>query len=124
MISDKNNNKKQYKNFIIYKLTNPDGYIYIGATSNLEKRLLVYEKSLMSAQNQTNLYWSIKKYGFNNHKVEVLYRKEFNERLNLNIINDLEQEYIYKEWINNGDKLLNIVVRGAESGRNKKLNII
>ncbi len=54
----------------IYKITNPHGKIYIGQTVNLKIRLRVYERLAMP--NQKKLFNSVKKYGWENHTVEIL----------------------------------------------------
>lgn len=54
----------------IYKITNPKGKIYIGSSINIEKRIKYYNS--VSCKNQVKLYNSIKKYGFKNHKFEIV----------------------------------------------------
>lgn len=54
----------------IYKITNPDGRVYIGKSCDIGKRF--YQYSLLSCKNQTKLYNSFKKYGFDKHGKEVL----------------------------------------------------
>jgi group I intron endonuclease len=122
MVSIKNKNKKDYYGFLIYKLTNPKGQIYIGATTNLKERMKYY-RTTQSCKNQTNLKKSLLKWGIDNHKLEIIYRHPANEPLNTTTLNILEQKYIWKEYITNQPNLLNIVVKGAERGRNEN-NII
>lgn len=55
----------------IYKITSPSGKIYIGQSINIEGRLRNYEKS--QAKRQPRLLRSLLKYGFENHKVEILH---------------------------------------------------
>jgi group I intron endonuclease len=55
----------------IYKITNPEGKIYIGQSSNIEKRWKTY-KRLEDVKTQPKLYESLKKYGWENHKWEIL----------------------------------------------------
>lgn len=55
----------------IYKITNPKGAIYIGQSTNIENRKYYYQTK--NCINQPKLYSSIKKYGFNNHKFEVIW---------------------------------------------------
>lgn len=65
----------------IYKITNPKGKIYIGQSLDIEKRRRQYER--IACQSQTKLFNSIKKYGWNEHKFEVLCEcdeLELNER--------------------------------------------
>jgi group I intron endonuclease len=54
----------------IYKITNPKGKIYIGQSINISIRKKTYERYNFS--NQTLLYNSVKKYGWDNHKFEVI----------------------------------------------------
>jgi predicted GIY-YIG superfamily endonuclease len=114
MINFKNKQKKDYYGFLIYKLTNPKGEVYIGATTNLKKRMTLYRTSISSAKNQRDLYKSIMTWGIENHKLDILFRQSANEQLNLTKINNIEQDYIYREYIKNKEKLLNIVVRGVD----------
>jgi len=55
----------------IYKITNPEGKVYIGQSSSIEKRWKTY-KRLEDVKTQPKLYDSLKKYGWQNHKWEVL----------------------------------------------------
>lgn len=57
-------------NWIIYKITNPKGRIYIGKTNNFRKRMGDYKN--INCGNQKLLVKSLIKYGFDSHKVEVL----------------------------------------------------
>ena len=63
----------------IYKITNTFNKIYIGQTINYKKRLKQYKNIL--CKNQVKLYNSLKKYGYSNHKFEILHvcsEKELN----------------------------------------------
>jgi len=53
----------------IYKIINPKGRIYIGKTNNFKKRLGDYRN--VNCSNQKLVYKSLKKYGFQNHKIEI-----------------------------------------------------
>lgn len=53
----------------IYKITNPSGRIYIGKSIDIYKRWNQY-KSLRCI-SQPKLYWSLKKYGVDNHIFEI-----------------------------------------------------
>lgn len=55
---------------IIYKITNPKGKIYIGCTINFKRRLSEYRR--LSMAGQIKLYNSLVKYGYNNHKFEII----------------------------------------------------
>jgi group I intron endonuclease len=55
---------------VIYKITNPKGLVYIGQTINFEARMRAYRGK--SKVSQPRIKGSILKYGFENHKVEIL----------------------------------------------------
>ena len=79
----------------IYKITNPDGLVYIGASTNIEKRKSYYNS--ISSRLQTKLYESIMKYGFNKHLFDVL------EICNKSQLNEKECFYAIKyDVLNNG----------------------
>jgi group I intron endonuclease len=60
----------------VYKITSPSGKVYIGSSKDIYDRWKTYKK--VNCKKQTKLYNSLKKYGFENHKFEVLgiYLKE------------------------------------------------
>jgi len=65
----------------IYKITNPTGKIYIGQSTNLKKREDDYVK--LRCDKQPKLYNSLKKYGWEQHKFEVIEKcslEQLNER--------------------------------------------
>lgn len=70
----------------IYKITSPSGKIYIGQSTNIEKRIKGYKK--LYCKNQTKLYHSFLKYGVDNHIFEVIQECTVVE------LNDLECFYI------------------------------
>lgn len=72
---------------IIYKLTSPNGKIYIGQTSDFEKRLISYKG--IYCKNQKKLYNSLKLYGFDAFKCEVI-----RENIPDDLINIFEECYI------------------------------
>ena len=55
----------------IYKITNPNGKVYIGQSVNVEKRLNGY-KSLNNCNKQLLLHRSLKKYGSGDHIFEII----------------------------------------------------
>lgn len=73
-------------NIGIYKITSPSNKIYIGQSLNIEKRLKSYQK--LKCKGQIKLYNSLLKYGYYNHKVEIL------EICSVDELNDLEIHYI------------------------------
>jgi group I intron endonuclease len=54
----------------IYKITSPTRKVYIGQSTNIEKRFLAYKK--INCKQQTILYNSLKKHGVDKHKFEIL----------------------------------------------------
>ena len=54
----------------IYKITNPNGRIYIGQSTNIEFRWNVYHR--LKCKDQPSLYNSLKKYGPENHQYEII----------------------------------------------------
>ena len=64
----------------IYKITNPKGRIYIGQSVNLNKRKSHYKN--LECVKQIRIYNSLLKYGWENHKFEILtlcYEEQLNE---------------------------------------------
>ena len=55
----------------IYKITNPKGKIYIGQSSNIERRMI--EHKYRSKTKNLKLYSSLRKYGIDNHKIDILF---------------------------------------------------
>ena len=65
----------------IYKITSPTNRVYIGQSMDVEKRIYRY-RYLQGLVNQTRLYKSIIKYGYNNHTFEIItlcYEEQLNE---------------------------------------------
>ena len=54
----------------IYKITSPSKKIYIGQSIDIEYRWKSYKR--LHCQTQTKLYNSLKKYGSDKHKFEIL----------------------------------------------------
>lgn len=54
----------------IYKITNPNGKIYIGQSKDLDRRFRQYNNK--NCKGQIHLYNSLKKYGVENHKFEII----------------------------------------------------
>src|SRR6187402_829487 len=54
----------------IYKITNPINQIYIGQSGDFLKRMDGYSK--LNCENQQLLYKSIKHYGWESHKIELV----------------------------------------------------
>jgi len=69
----------------IYKITNPKNKVYIGQSINLTQRENDYKSG--KGFEQIKLYNSIKKYGWKNHKFEIL------EECNIEDLNQRERHY-------------------------------
>jgi group I intron endonuclease len=54
----------------IYKITNPKGKVYIGQSVNIKIREAAYKQ--MHCKKQIRIYNSIKKYGWKQHKHEII----------------------------------------------------
>lgn len=54
----------------VYKLTSPNGKIYIGQSVFIESRMSQHRKRTINQQQK--LYSSFKEFGFDNHKLEIL----------------------------------------------------
>jgi group I intron endonuclease len=67
----------------IYKITSPSNKVYIGQTRDFEKRMNFYKTA--TCKSQTLLYNSLKKYGFKNHKIEIIHQCSIDELDNLEI---------------------------------------
>lgn len=73
----------------IYKITNPNGKIYVGKTFRLKKRINNYKN--LDCKSQKAIYNSLLKYGYDLHKIDILEKVECLEEE----LNNLE-----KYWIN------------------------
>lgn len=89
------------RTYFIYKLTAPNGKIYIGQAININRRFSSYRN--LNCKNQPKLYNSIKKYGWENFKKEIL----FDGVISQIQINEIETKYISK-YIKNGLNLCEI----------------
>lgn len=97
----------------IYKITNPSGNIYIGLTVDIDTRFSKYRN--LNCKNQTRLYRSIKKYGWENHKCEVI-ETIISDSLEIDL-KELEIKWI--KHFNSFEKGLNCTIGGdGNSGRN------
>jgi group I intron endonuclease len=81
----------------IYKITNPKGKVYIGQSIDIERRFKEYKG--VYCKNQRKLYYSLKKYGWENHKFEVI--EECNEK------NLIQRENYWKDFYNTLEEGLN-----------------
>lgn len=102
----------------IYKLTAPNGKIYIGQTINLKRRFGEYARS-KSRKQSTLIYNSITHYGWDNFKKEILFEGE----CTIDLLNQLEI-YAISEYnstcINTGLNLEKGGINGLHSERTKQ----
>ena len=77
-------------NGIIYKITSPSNKIYIGQTINFEKRISKYKN--LHCKKQRKLYNSFIKYGFENHKIQIIER-DVNNMEDLNFLEEFWIKY-------------------------------
>lgn len=92
----------------IYKITNPKGKIYIGRSINIFKRWSEHKY-----ESKSLIYRSINKYGFENHKFEII---EQLNTLDNDKLNELEIYYIQKYDSTNVKIGLNLCKGGGRLG--------
>jgi len=97
----------------IYKITSPNNRIYIGQSRNIKKRFYTYKA--IKCFEQTKLFASLKKYGSETHKFEVIH--ELPNDISQDILNNYEIFY-WQQHIDCGYKMLNL----REPGSNGKLS--
>ncbi len=93
----------------IYKFTNPKGKVYIGKSKHIEVRKEDYKSEKIYQQRK--IYYSIKKYGLENHEFEIIEECS---------IDQLDEREIY--WIkqyNSVEEGLNLTY-GGDGGRKSK----
>lgn len=82
----------------IYKITAPNGKVYIGQSTEIENRWNRYKK--LQCKRQSKLYNSFLKYGIDNFQFNVLFEIKIK---NVNILNKVESAYInFFDSMNNG----------------------
>ena len=80
----------------IYKITSPSKKVYIGQSRNIKKRWNDYSVHKKKQKDQTAIFYSLKKYGKENHVFEVI------EECSLEELNEREIYYIEKyDSVNN-----------------------
>lgn len=57
---------------VIYKITSPTGRLYVGKTYDLAGRIAAYKCDLKRNRYTTVLFCSLKKYGWDAHKLEII----------------------------------------------------
>lgn len=96
----------------IYKITSPSGRIYIGQSIDIYK---AWNKRYKSGhcKNQSKLFNSIKKYGWDSHEKEIIHQIEYNEAE----LNRLEKYYEELYDSTNPKTGLNLRKGGGSAGR-------
>lgn len=95
----------------IYKITNPKGRVYIGQSTDVERRLFVDYRYIYRFKSQVRLYNSLMKYGYSAHIFEVVEECKVEELNN--------RERYWQDFNNVVDSGLNCRLQAAEdkSGR-------
>jgi group I intron endonuclease len=88
----------------IYKFTNPENKVYIGASKDVFKRISHYKKH--KRKLDTLWYNSLNKYGYNNHIFEVI------EECSVDDLN--ERERYWQDFYNVLEGGLNMVLTGTK----------
>lgn len=96
----------------IYKITNPQNKIYIGQSWDIDNRKRTYI-SANKVKSQTHIFNSIKKYGWESHKFEILH--EFTSDISQDTL-DLHEILYWCQYKDLGFQMLNI----KEPGRGGK----
>ncbi len=94
----------------IYKLTNPKGKVYIGQSYDINKRMRYYKTN--ACKQQRKLYFSLVKYGFQNHSIEILETIDLPEK---ELLDKIEIKYIRK-YLYEGFEMLNLSYTGISGG--------
>ena len=71
----------------IYIIISPSNSVYIGQTTNFQKRKSRYKN--LSCKQQRNLYNSLMKSGFDSHFFAII-----EDNIDRNLLNDIETYYI------------------------------
>lgn len=79
------------KHIGIYRLTSPNGKVYIGQSIDLDKRLCKYKN--LNCKVQTKIYRAILKYGWDNFKVDILWSTDDDTNITY-ILNQLEEDFV------------------------------
>jgi group I intron endonuclease len=95
----------------IYKMINPNGRVYIGQSIDLDKRKSEYQK-IYAIKGQPKIYHSLIKYGFENHKFEII------EECSLEQIN--KREIYWISFYNSVDEGLNCLHGGIGGNKNEE----
>jgi hypothetical protein len=95
----------------IYKITSPSNRVYVGQSLNIERRFKHY-KNLNGVKGQKKVYYSLKKYGYENHTFEVIEECEIDEL-------DFKEKY-WIDFYNSCNEGLNSTEGGNSLGKSNK----
>jgi group I intron endonuclease len=93
----------------IYKITSPSNKINIGQSWNIEQRKNTY--SQLGCKGQTKLYNSLQKYGWKQHKFDIIH--ELPEDVTQEVLNQYEILY-WQQYKDYGFDMLNIREPGSK----------
>lgn len=93
----------------IYTITSPSNKVYVGQSINIESRKNNY--TILRCKRQPRIYNSLKKYGFDAHKFEVVLY--LNDDTNQKII-DYWEQFFMDHYRNEGFELMNIREGGSK----------
>lgn len=104
----------------IYKITSPENKIYIGQSWDVDNRKRAYI-SANKIKSQTHIYNSLKKYGYESHKFEIIC--EFPFDITQDIL-DIYEVFYWQQYKDCGFQMLNIKEPGrggrhSEETKNK-----
>lgn len=99
----------------IYKITSPNGRIYIGYSKDIENRL--YKYRILDCKLQIGIYNSLCKHGYENHTFEILLIYDLDletEEEILSYLKEKEKEYIsiFDSFYGNNKNGLNLTTGG------------
>lgn len=101
---------------VLYRLTSPSDAVYIGQTRNLRGRLANYRciaRGKGDTDRQPLLYRSLRKYGFDAHKISVLHQMPYS--IDQKALDDYERYAIQMHKNMRGTRLLNVSRGGGGS---------
>jgi group I intron endonuclease len=93
----------------IYKITSPNGRVYIGQSVNVLKRFRQYKR--LDCKSQTRVYRSFLKHGVNKHSFQILCECSEDE------LNNLESYYVELYQSFNTEHGMNLKSGGSAAGK-------
>ena len=102
---------KKNKIIGIYKITSPSNKIYIGQSIDIEKRFQTHKK--LRSNKSILLYNSLKKYGVDNHKFEIIETCEMSEL-------NKKERYYQELYMSTGEKGLNLLLTKTDDLSGKR----